>query len=211
MSPEAVTALIVQYRYWILIPLTFIEGPIVAFVSGTLAAAGLFNVWALAVLFFVRDMGLDAAYYAMGYFGGRTRFAEKMLTRIGVTDDHLNNVRQVWEKRAFITMFIGKLSYGIATAFIIVAGKIRMPLRLFFGYGFIVAILQYGVLLFAGYYLGASVGGTAERLIQNVGYVASLAAIGATVYYLVSWRIRAAFFKREKEIEDAPALDSPSP
>lgn len=207
MSADFITTLLIQYKYWILIPLTFIEGPIIAFVAGTMAAAGLFNIYALAILFFVRDMGLDAAYYAMGYYGGHTPFAEKMLKRIGITEDHLDNVREVWDKRPWITMFIGKLSYGIATAFIVVAGMIKMPLRLFFGYGFIVAILQYGVLLFAGYFLGASFGGRAELIVRNVGYVAGAMAIIISLYYFVTWKIRAKFLKREKEIEDSSTID----
>lgn len=207
MSPDFITQLIIQYKYWILIPLTFIEGPIVAFVAGTLAAAGFFNIYGLAVLFFVRDMGLDAAYYATGYYGGHTPFAERMLAKIGITEDHIENVREIWKKRPGITMFIGKLSYGIATAFIVVAGMIKMPLHLFFGYGFIVAILQYGVLLLAGYFLGASFGGSAERIVQNVGYVAGVAAIAISVYYIVSWKIRAKFLARDKQIEEEPVID----
>lgn len=207
MSADFLTTLIIQYKYWILIPLTFIEGPIVAFVAGTMAAAGLFNIYALAILFFVRDMGLDGAYYAMGYYGGHTAFAQRMLTKIGITDDHLDSVREIWDRRPWITMFIGKLSYGIATAFIVVAGMIKMPLRLFFGYGFIVAILQYGVLLLAGYFLGTSFGGRAELIVRNVGYVAGAMAIVITLYYFITWKIRGTFLARGKQIERKPRRD----
>ncbi|MDP2665084.1 MAG: hypothetical protein Q8P23_00320, partial [bacterium] len=72
MSVDFITELILQYRYWILIPLSLIEGPVVAFVAGTLASLGYFNMSFLAVLFFVRDVGLDGVYYAIGHFGGRT-------------------------------------------------------------------------------------------------------------------------------------------
>lgn len=207
MSPDYITQLILQYKYWILIPLTFIEGPIVAFVAGTLAAVGFFNIYWLALLFFVRDMGLDAAYYAMGYWGGRRPFAQKMLRRIGITHDHLENVREVWDKRPGITMFIGKLSYGIATAFVVAAGMIKMPLRRFFGYGLLVAILQYGVLLYAGYFLGASFGGRVEVIVREVGYVAAVAALLVTLYYLFAWRVRRALLKRDEAIEAEPAHD----
>jgi len=207
MSADVITPLILHYKYWILVPLSFVEGPMIAFVAGTLAAAGLFNIYALALLFFVRDMGLDAVYYAMGFFGGRTVFAESMLAKIGITDDHLDQVREIWQKHPWATMFIGKLSYGIATAFIVVAGKIEMPLRLFFGYGFIVTLLQYGTLLMAGFFLGASFGGNAELIVRNVGYVAVAMAVVMTVYYYVTWKIRTKFLAKEKEIEDRPIVD----
>ena len=191
-----------EYRYWILIPLSFIEGPVVAFIAGTLASAGVFNMYFLAGLFFVRDVGLDGVYYATGYFGGHTAFTERMLAKIGVTDDHLEKVRVLWARKPFMTMFIGKLSYGIASAFIVVAGMVRMPLRIFFKYGIIVAILEYGSLLFLGYFLGASLGGTIVRIIENAQYAIAFAAIAIFGYYFFSWYMRGKFLKTDKDIEE---------
>lgn len=204
MSIDFITELILQYRYWILIPLSFIEGPVVAFVAGTLASLGFFDMYFLSGLFFVRDVGLDGAYYATGYFGGHTKFTERMLAKLGITDDHLEKVRLLWEKRPFMTMFIGKLSYGIASAFIVVAGMVKMPLGIFLKYGIIVAILEYGTLLFAGYFLGASAGGSAVKVISNAQYVMLFAAVVITSYYYFTWRMRRRFLKEDKEIEDMP-------
>lgn len=202
MPPDAITELILQYRYWILIPLTFIEGPVVAFVAGTLASAGIFNMYFLAILFFVRDVGLDIAYYAIGHFGGRTKFAKRMLMKIGVTEDHLEEVRVLWERRPGWTMFIGKLSYGIASAFIVVAGMVKMPFSLFLKYGILVAILQYGILLFAGYFLGQSLGGSITHILSNVQYAIAAVAIAISAYYIFSWYMRQKFLKSEKELEN---------
>ena len=204
MSVDFITQLILQYRYWILIPLSLVEGPVVAFVAGTMASVGLFDIYFLSGLFFVRDVGLDGIYYAIGHFGGHTAFTERMLAKIGITDDHLEQVRVLWEKRPFMTMFIGKLSYGIASAFIVVAGMVRMPLGMFFKYGILVAVLEYGTLLFAGYFLGASLGGSATRIIDNVQYAITFAAIAISAYYLVSWYMRRKFLKADKEVEDMP-------
>lgn len=204
MSVDSLTEIILQYRYWILIPLSFIEGPVVAFVAGTLASVGYFNLYFLAALFFVRDVGLDGVYYAIGHFGGRTAFAKRMLQKIGITPDHLEQVRVLWEKRPGWTMFIGKLSYGIASAFIVVAGMVKMPLTKFFAYGSVVAVLQYGTLLFLGYYLGESLGGSVAEIVSNVQYVIAFAAIAISGYYIFTWRMRAKFLKKDKEIEEMP-------
>lgn len=204
MSPDFVTEILLQYRYWILIPLSLIEGPLVAFVAGTLAALGYLNIYILAALFFVRDVGLDGVYYAIGHFGGRTSFAQRMLKKIGITPDHLEQVRTLWTKRPFWTMFIGKISYGIASAFIVVAGTVKMPLKIFFKYGIIVAILQYGVLLLLGYFLGASFGGSIVKVIENVQYVIAFAAIAISGYYIFSWYMRGKFLKADREIESLP-------
>jgi membrane protein DedA with SNARE-associated domain len=205
MPVNALTELILQYRYWLLIPLSLIEGPVVAFIAGTLAAVGYFSISFLAVLFFVRDVGLDGVYYAIGYFGGRTAFAERMLRKIGITDDHLANVRALWDRRPGWTMFIGKLSYGIASAFIVVAGMVKMPLAKFFLYGSAVAVLQYGALLFAGYFLGTSLGGSIVKVLENAQYVIAFAALVISGYYIVSWRMRTKFLKKDTDIEQEPS------
>lgn len=205
MSVDLITQLILQYRYWILIPLSFIEGPVVAFVAGTLASVGIFDIYFLAALFFVRDVGLDGVYYAIGHFGGHTKFAKRMLSKIGITDDHLEKVRVLWVERPFMTMFIGKLSYGIASAFIVVAGMVKMPLRIFFKYGILVAVLEYGTLLFAGHFLGTALGGSAARIINNVQYVIGFVAIAISLYYLLSWYMRGKLLKADKNIEDMSA------
>lgn len=202
MSVDSITQLILQYRYWILIPLSIIEGPIVAFVAGTLSAVGFFNLYALGVLFFARDMLLDAIYYAIGYYGHHTALAHRFLAKIGMTEEHLDNIRALWNRRPGWTMLIGKISYGIASTFIVLAGMVRMPLSKFFGYGSLVAILQYWGLILAGYFFGASMGGSAERIIHNIEYVVAGMGILVTVYYLFSFRMRKKLLEAQQKGED---------
>lgn len=201
MDSSHLTDLILQYRYFILIPLTFLEGPLVAFVAGTLAAAGYFNVYVLAVIFFVRDVGLDGVYYAIGYYGGRTTFAKKMLLKMKITDDHLNEVKVLWEKYPGRTMFLGKLSYGIASAFIVVAGTIKMNLKEFFGYGALVAITQYGTLLVLGYFFGNALGGNITKIISNIQYVIAGIFIFISAYYIFTHFMKNRFVKTEAKEE----------
>lgn len=201
MSPEHLSELISQYGYWVLVPLSFIEGPIIAFIAGTMASLGYFNFWILAALFFVRDVGLDAVYYALGYWGRDKKWTQKMMQKLGITPDHLDEVREIWDKHAGTTMFMGKVSYGIATAFIVVAGVIRMPLRKFFTWGSIVAVAQYGGLLVLGYYFGNVFGAKLTGLIENIQYVILGASAVIILYYGFSWYMRGTFFKIEKKEE----------
>lgn len=204
MSVEFTTELILQYRYWILVPLSLLEGPAIAFVAGTLATMGYFNMYFLAVLFFVRDVGLDLIYYAIGHYGAKTAFVRRMPHKIGITPGHLVRVQTLWEKKPFWTMFVGKISYGIASAFIIVAGMVKMPLKTFIKYGSIVAVLQYGSLLLLGYFLGASFGGSVVSIIHNIEYVVAFAAIALSGYYLFSRFMRGKLFKADAEIGALP-------
>ncbi len=189
MSPEYLTQLILEYRYWILIPLSMIEGPVVAFVAGTLAALGYFNVFFLMFFFFARDMIMDGFYYTLGYHGGRTETARKLLRKMGIEESHLEDIRKLWEKHAGKTMFLGKLSYGIASSFIALAGTVRMPLRKFFGWGAIVAMAQFWTLILLGYFFGESFGDI-SNVINSIHYVILGITVVGILYYIFSRYMR---------------------
>lgn len=189
MSTQEITRLIIEYRYWILIPFAILEGPIVAFISGTLASLGYLNLFFLIILFFVRDMVMDAFWYFMGYFGWQTSFAKRMLKKMKVEESHLDDVRKLWDEHPARTMFIGKLSYGIAAAFIVVAGMIKFSLREFFSYGALVAVAQYVTLILLGYFFGDAFGGTLTGVVNNLQYAIAGAATILSGYYLLRWYI----------------------
>ena len=153
MDLAHITELIIGYRYWILIPLSLIEGPIVAFTAGTLASLGYFNVLNLAAFFFVRDMVMDGLYYGIGYWGVRGHAVQRALKRIGIEQSDFEAIRNLWEQRPGQTMFVGKLSYGIASSFIVLAGSIHMSLTKFFGWGALVTIVEYGSPTLLGIFL----------------------------------------------------------
>jgi membrane protein DedA with SNARE-associated domain len=182
----ALTQLIITYRYWILVPLSMLEGPIVAFTAGGLASLGYFNVFALAIFFFARDMIMDATYYAIGHFGGKSDWVRRMMKRVGVDEDHLEEVRSVWEKHPAWTMFSGKLAYGVATGFVVLAGTINMPLRKFFGWGAVVTVVQFWGLLALGYFFGNSFSRTSQHLLQDILTGIGVLVLLASIYYLGS-------------------------
>jgi membrane-associated protein len=196
MSAQTISHFIIEYRYLILIPLALIEGPIVAFIAGTLASLHYFNIYALAAFFFVRDIGLDSVYYCIGYFGGHAPFVKRMLKKIGITEDDLERLRNTWEEHPARTMFIGKLSYGIAQVFIVVAGTVEMPYLVFLGYGALVAVAQYGTLLLLGYFFGNTFGGSLSTLLGNIQYVIAIFAGILSLYYIFSWYMRKRFLKQ---------------
>lgn len=201
MQLDSITTIVLEYRYWILIPLSFLEGPVVAFVAGTLAAAGYFNIYLLALLFFVRDVGLDGVYYAMGFYGASSKFAKTVMHKIGITEDHLAEVGELWRTHPAKTMFLGKLSYGIASAFIIVAGIVKMPPRLFFGYGVFVVVTQYGTLLLLGFFFGNALGGDITKMLENVQYAVGGLTLIIGLYYIGSRYVRSRFMKEETQGE----------
>ena len=60
------------------------------------------------------------------------------------------------------------------------------------------------VLLLLGYFLGASLGGSITKIIENVQYVIAFAAIAISGYYIFSWYMRKKFLKEDRTIEEMP-------
>ncbi len=196
MTLEFVSGLLIEYRYWILIPLTFLEGPVVAFAAGTLASLGYFKMDELAVLFFVRDVLIDTAYYAAGYFGRRSRAVQKVLAWLKIDEASLESIRDRLLRHPIQTIFIGKLSYGVAATIIVAFGVMRMNYVTFMAYGVWVTILQYGTLLALGYYYGASLGAHISNVLQVLEFTAAAVAVVAAAYYLFGKSVRDSFFRK---------------
>lgn len=198
MSPDTITHLIIEYRYWILVPLSFIEGPIVAFAAGTLAFLGYFNPYIAFTVFFVRDVVLDGFFYFLGKWGGKTNLAQRIMKKVGVTGEHLEDVHRLWKEHGFRTMFFSKLSYGLSAAFLLVAGIVEMDYRKFFRYAALVALAQYGVLFVLGYYFGNAFG-TVSRILDNLQYLVGGIVLVASGYYVFTRYMRGKLIEQENE------------
>lgn len=197
MSVESIAPLILEYRYWILIPLTFIEGPIIGFIAGGLSRLGYFDPFIAFAIFIARDVLVDNFWYAVGLWGGKTAFAQRILHKIRITPEHLENVRTLWDQHGFRTMLISKLSYGIAQAFLVVAGMVGMPFKRYFKYALLVALIEYGGLFVVGYFMGAAFGDIAGVL-SNIQWVVAIIALVIAGYYIVTHFMRT---KAQESIE----------
>lgn len=189
------THLLIEYRYWIIIPLSFVEGPLIAFVAGTLSFLGYFNPIIMFSVLLARDIVLDTIMYGVGRFGGDTRFARRILAKIRVKDKHLEEVEQMWDRHGFRTMFISKLSYGVSAAFLVVGGLVKTPFRQFFFFGVLVAGVQYGGLFLLGYFFGGAL-----DTVSNVFTYLQYLVLGASVVG-ICWYIFTRFMRKELDRE----------
>lgn len=199
MSLELITQLVLEYRYWILLPLAFMEGPILAFVLGSLSALGYFNIFLSFIVLLVGDLVPDAAYYLFGRYGEQKTLISRYAAKIGIGAEHFDAIRRLWSKHPAKTMFLTKFAYGLSTPLLVSAGIIGMPLQRFLRYTVMISIIQYGILLTLGYYLGNSfklVSGTLE-LVQIVA--AGVLAVAAAYYFLMRYMRRKFIEEKARE------------
>jgi membrane protein DedA with SNARE-associated domain len=182
-----VTRIILTYRYWILIPLSFVEGPIVAFATAALAARGYFNLWVAFWLFVLKDVIVDGGYYYVGRFVAEGRISARFMGNAYVIRS-IDRVRSHWETHAWRTMIAGKLCWGLGPALLASGGIIGMPLGAFLTYAAGVAILQYGVLFWLGYTV-AQAFQAVSVFIKTVQFVVAAVFVGALIYARRHWRV----------------------
>ena len=188
MHLESLTPVLIQYRYWILIPLSLLEGPTVALVTGALASLGYFNPYVTYGIFIAKDSVVDGVYYYVGRFAGGKPFVTKLLTKAHVTSAEIDHVRLQWNRHGWRTMCVAKLSWGLSPALLAIAGIVAVPVAIFFRYAVGIALVQYGVLMALGYYFGHAIG-TVSQAIRAMGYIVAGATLGTIVY--VRRRLRA--------------------
>ena len=179
-----IAQLLLESRWWILVPLSFVESPVVAFLAGTLASLGYFNPFALGAYFFIKDIAFDAGFYYLGHHSAKSPFVQRMLKKVGVTEEHFSDIKERWEKHPGWTMFIGKVSYGIAMGFIVAAGAVA-------------AILQYWTLILVGYFFGASFG-SLEGIISNLELVLGVGGLLFSIYIVGAFYLRRRALKKHE-------------
>ena len=92
-DPTGAMELLINYRYWLLVPLSFIEGPVVSFIAGALSRLGYFNPYLAFVIFFLKDIIVDGVFYVVGRFGEKASLVRRLLAKIGIKEGHIDEVR----------------------------------------------------------------------------------------------------------------------
>jgi membrane protein DedA with SNARE-associated domain len=181
MHLAAMGPILLRYRYWIIIPLSMLEGPMVAVATGTLSSLGYFNPYLAYWLFVVKDVVVDGAYYYLGRVARDRPFCARLLAQMRVTGSEIERVRSLWETHGWRTMFVGKLAWGLSPLFLAGAGIVAVPVGRFFRYAAGVALLQYVVLLLLGYYFGAATA-TVSTALRVAQYGIAIFVLGGLVY-----------------------------
>jgi membrane protein DedA with SNARE-associated domain len=179
MHLPSLVPLLTRHGYWIVVPLSAIEGPIVAVVTGAFAARGYFNPFVAFILFVGKDIVVDGGYYYAGRLAGAHPGSARLVARLQVTPGEVARVRGLWTNRSWHTMLVAKSAWGVSPIFLAVAGLVDLSPRTFFRCAIGVAALQYSVLILVGYYFGTALTAvsTTLRIIQSAVATAALAVI----------------------------------
>jgi membrane protein DedA with SNARE-associated domain len=152
LTPDDVVRLLEQYGYFFLFLIAIGEGPIITIVGAFLASQGYFNIFAVYAIVTSGDLTGDIVYYAIGRFG-RTKLLGRVLTAMGMTDDHFLRLEDYIRLHGIKMLFLAKFTQS---GFLVLpaSGAARMPLARFVWYNVLGTLPKSLVLLLVGYFFG---------------------------------------------------------
>ncbi len=195
---DHVTGLMLTYRYAILVPIGFIEGPISSFIVGTLVASGFLQAVPAYLLYVASDIFPDAILYGLGRYGKNLAFVKRMLAEHDGAADSIERLRRLWFDHTLATMTVSKLAYGFAPPMLVSAGFVNLPPRRYFPCALLITLLQYALFITLGYYFSSAFTLISRSLI-GVQTLAAIVILFAIVYSFSARAKRRLGFSREQK------------
>ncbi len=193
-----VLALLLAYRYPILLPFAIFEGPITTVIAGFLVTTGVMNPLIVYAIVVFGDVVGDAFYYGVGYWGGG--FLMRNGHRFGVTKEKIDKANDYFKENHRKALVLSKIVHGIGTTGLVAAGSLKIPYKRFFTTCFLVSMVQSAFFLILGIIFGGAYVQIAHYL-KEFAVIISVAAL-AVVAIIFYKRTDVKKFKDKKEIKD---------
>ena len=168
-SAQHLVALLIQYRYLILLPIAIVEGPIVTIIAGFLCFQGHLSILPVYGIVILGDLIGDVLWYYVGYWYGY-RFVKKYGKRFGLQEEKIHILEEKFHKYKHPILFFSKITNGLgfALAVLFTAGLVKIPFWRFMTINFFGQFIWSGALLAIGYFFG-NVYSTVSSIQEKIG------------------------------------------
>lgn len=177
-----ILALILAYRYPIILPFAILEGPIVTVIAGFLVSIGIMNPLAVYGIVVLGDAIGDTFYYALGYWG--REFIMRHGRRFGVTKEKMDKANDYFKENHGKALVLSKLVHGIGTTGLVAAGSLKISYRRFFTTCFLITMVQSAFFLILGIFFGGAYMQIARYLKEFAVIISAVAlAVVVIIFY----------------------------
>jgi membrane protein DedA with SNARE-associated domain len=174
------------------------EGPILAIIAGFFIHLGYLDLIPSFALLMIGDFVPDSFVYYIGRYSNKSKLLQRYYARSSFLSRNLNRIEKLWHAHAFKTMFFTKLAYGLSLPLLIIAGKAKLPYKIFIRDAMVVSVIQYTIFLTIGYYFGKSY----ELLAQYAKYTGIGIALAGVLIALVYIAVKKYAVKEIYKIEN---------
>lgn len=183
-----VTALLLKYKYAILIPLSIPLGPEVNIPASFLASLGYFNIYAVYLIVVVGDVLGDGLWYWLARMGG-VHIINKIGARLGVTEEKIKVAENHLHNHFYKTMFLGKLTNIVMLPIIMACGLLKINYRKFLLTALVLDIVKDLIFTVIGYYFGSSYKAIIAN-INNFSLIATIFLVAIVLLFVVLHYVR---------------------
>ena len=183
---DRIVGWLIIYRYYLLIPVIIIEGPIITVIAGFLASMGYFNILIVYGIVVFLDISEDIFLYLLGWFWGN-KIMKKFGHYIGMNQKRLLIFSKQFKKHRIKTIAIGKMAIvmGVASFVpLIAAGMTKMPFRKFISVVSATSLVKSMALLLIGFYFGKAYI-LIDKYLNYIGFAAAAIALLIFIVYFV--------------------------
>ena len=196
---DGVIALIIHYKYLILLPLATLEGPAVSLIAGLLVSLGYLEPVPSFCIVLVGDIVPDLTYYYIGRQARNRPFLGRFSKHLAFLSRHLKMLETLWLEHGRKTMFVSKLAYGLSAPLLMSAGLTNMPVKRYIAYVVPIAVFKCAAIMALGYLLVESYM-RAAKYIQGAGLMfAGLVVMIVVGYVFIAFRARRTILELEQE------------
>ena len=142
-----------HYKYLVIFPISFFEGPIITIISGFLSSIGQLNFWLSLATVVMGDLVGDTLYYCIGRFG-REKFIFRFGKYFGLNEARVERIERHFQNHPWKIFTFGKFAHGTGSLILAAAGLSRVPYWKFLGYNIPTTLANSLLLIVVGFYFG---------------------------------------------------------
>lgn len=154
MTPMSfgIAGLLLQYKYFVMVPLVFVLQPAVGVVGGALARTGFMDVYVVYAIVAITAIVGDILWYWVGYWWGEP-FIKKYGKWFGLSKKHVHLARDLFDKYHAPILFVSKILNGLGLAIVVLvtAGMSRVPFGRYLFLNVIGELIWSAIIVSAGY------------------------------------------------------------
>jgi membrane-associated protein len=150
---DQIIHLLIQYKYFVLLPLAIIEGPILAIIVGFLCTNGFLNPLIALPVIVLGDIIGDSICYSFGRWGVPP-FIRVFASWIGMEKSQITGVRSIYDTYPERVILLSKMTLGVGVAGIYLAGLYKVPYKIFIRICLFTSFCQYIMYLGIGWLFG---------------------------------------------------------
>ena len=155
MTPALLTALIIQYRYLILVPAALLWGLLVCMLVGVAIRVGTLGLIPAYACVMAGELLGDIFWYRVGYHWGEG-FVHRFGKYVGLDQSHVDTAKRLFQKYDQRILLISKLTtgFGFAIPILFTAGMSHMSFWRYMRANLTGQFFWSGGLIAVGYFFG---------------------------------------------------------